>query len=210
VERNQCWVLGDVSWLASRNTAEDAVRTAAQEAEAVGDAQRIESVVLEAGAQKWVAQLVRILTHSGDDAIALARPLLGYHVRPRPLTDEERASDMPGALPGEADDVWIDDPGIDTKSYTLLMQVAKVGREDLVRFLLQECGARARVRAGRHQMTALHLAAHHGAQDCVRTLLEHGADPNAKNWRNESAADAAAQQGHQDLATYSRTFERHD
>ena len=43
--------------------------------------------------------------------------------------------------------------------------------------------------------TALHSAAQFGHLASVRVLLEHGADPNIKNCREETALDLAALYG---------------
>ncbi len=191
VEQGRAWLIATEVRVETRNTSEDTRTTARQLAEARGDVDKIRAAVRKGGAQEWVSRLVRILTHAGEDAAELARGLLGRHARTERLAPEDADSDLPGALPGESEDVWIDVPGDDDKEYTLLMQVAKVGRADLICFLVDECGARTRVRSGRHQMTALHIAAHRNAADCVHELLRRRADPNAKNWRDETPADTA-------------------
>jgi ankyrin repeat protein len=45
------------------------------------------------------------------------------------------------------------------------------------------------------QETALHCAAQHGHVDAVQVLLQHGADPNIKNCREETPLDLAALYG---------------
>ena len=43
--------------------------------------------------------------------------------------------------------------------------------------------------------TAIHSAAQYGHLDAVKLLLKHGADPNIKNCRDETALDLAALYG---------------
>ena len=45
--------------------------------------------------------------------------------------------------------------------------------------------------------TALHCAAQYGHLECVKQLLDAGAEPNIKNIREETALDHAAQYGRQ-------------
>ena len=52
--------------------------------------------------------------------------------------------------------------------------------------------------------TALHCAAQYGHLECVKQLLDAGAEPNIKNIREETALDHAAQYGRQVTQNSSR------
>jgi hypothetical protein len=51
-----------------------------------------------------------------------------------------------------------------------------------------------------HKLTALMWASGYGRIESVRLLLERGADPSLKDDRGKTAADIAAEQGHQAVA----------
>ena len=63
--------------------------------------------------------------------------------------------------------------------YTPLHTACYAGRLNMARFLLPNSDINARTKST--GFTPLHLAAQQGHSDIVFLLLEHGADPNAKN-----------------------------
>lgn len=90
-----------------------------------------------------------------------------------------------------AGEVWIDSGGDDKRHLTPLMRAAKSGRVDLVKCLIEACGADVNARAEKSSYTALHSAAYDGHTAVVRMLLEHGADASLCNKFGETAAQCA-------------------
>ncbi|XP_060015607.1 ankyrin repeat domain-containing protein 16 isoform X1 [Lagenorhynchus albirostris] len=67
-------------------------------------------------------------------------------------------------------------------------RAAVTGQNEAVQFLVSELGINVDVRAASTHLTALHYAAKEGHVSTIQTLLSLGADINAKDERNRSAA----------------------
>ncbi|XP_030617630.1 ankyrin repeat domain-containing protein 16 isoform X2 [Delphinapterus leucas] len=67
-------------------------------------------------------------------------------------------------------------------------RAAVTGQNEAVQFLVSELGINVDVRAASTHLTALHYAAKEGHISTIQTLLSLGADINAKDERNRSAA----------------------
>ncbi|XP_032480127.1 ankyrin repeat domain-containing protein 16 isoform X1 [Phocoena sinus] len=67
-------------------------------------------------------------------------------------------------------------------------RAAVTGQNEAVQFLVSELGINVDVRAASTRLTALHYAAKEGHISTIQTLLSLGADINAKDERNRSAA----------------------
>ncbi|XP_036700353.1 ankyrin repeat domain-containing protein 16 isoform X2 [Balaenoptera musculus] len=67
-------------------------------------------------------------------------------------------------------------------------RAAVTGQDEAIQFLVSELGINVDVRAASTHLTALHYAAKEGHVSTIQTLLSLGADINAKDERNRSAA----------------------
>lgn len=79
-----------------------------------------------------------------------------------------------------------------------LMQAAKNGHTDTVRFLIDQCGAEVN-QPDAEGNTAFMLAAQHGYTETVAALLDDVDDINRQNKRGMSALMLAAQHGHTNI-----------
>jgi ankyrin repeat protein len=80
---------------------------------------------------------------------------------------------------------------------------AAVGRTRALAELLDvDPDAARRIAAGGE--TALHLAAECGRKDAVELLLDHGADPTARDGEGRTPADLAAARGHEEVLHFLR------
>jgi len=84
---------------------------------------------------------------------------------------------------------------------TLCMLAAKFGRAGCLKRLLWELAAQETLNTARVDdgCTALHLAAYGGSAECVKLLLNAGADTTVVNRYGETPLDSAAKRGHGSL-----------
>lgn len=78
---------------------------------------------------------------------------------------------------------------------SVLDQAAQNGKEEVVRFLLEEKRVSAK-EANKSGVTPLHLAARNGHEAVVRLLIENGADPKASDKDNCTPLHRAASSGY--------------
>lgn len=76
-----------------------------------------------------------------------------------------------------------------------------------VALLLLKHGANPNVAEGGTGTTPLHDAARTGFLDTVRLLVEHGADPQARDSRNRRPVDLATENDHGDVEDFLRSLE---
>ncbi|XP_062955783.1 ankyrin repeat domain-containing protein 16 isoform X2 [Cynocephalus volans] len=74
-----------------------------------------------------------------------------------------------------------------------LHRAAVTGQDEAIRFLVSDLGIDVDVRATSAHLTALHYAAKEGHTSTIQTLLSLGANVNAKDERNRSAANSRIQ-----------------
>ncbi|MDG3005037.1 ankyrin repeat domain-containing protein [Paludisphaera mucosa] len=80
-----------------------------------------------------------------------------------------------------------------------ILRAAQLGDAPLIRSLLAEGADVNSVTDGRFPWTPLMNAAFHGRTDCVRLLLENGADPDRQDLDFYSAITLAAAEAHWDI-----------
>ncbi|MEX0306255.1 MAG: ankyrin repeat domain-containing protein [Ruegeria sp.] len=91
------------------------------------------------------------------------------------------------------------DPNADSALGTPLMVAATREQSEIMELLLAN-GADASAVGGKDERTALHAAAHTGALEATRILLDHGADPDARTKFGEPALHLAVKRKHTEVA----------
>jgi ankyrin repeat protein len=102
-----------------------------------------------------------------------------------------------------ADTIGEDQQGPDVSTLTneeLVFRYTSTGDADKLEAILSTNPELANVRDPGDYRTPLHVAAATGNEKTVKVLLDHGADPNARDDNNETPADAARQQAHLELS----------
>lgn len=209
VEEGQAWTLsGDRIRVTKNKAAAADISALTAEEKAAADALRIdnsEAQRIEEQRLPWIARVIAAIEGGVDDVNAL-RAAVGTSASlraPAKTADASSSSSSSsaatdgsaaaGGTDGRVDTVsWINSGDQTRYRLTPLMHAAKRNRLRMVRALVQEHGANVNQQAERSLYTALQQAAFSGHLDCVKLLLELGANPTLADRHGETALRAAS------------------
>jgi ankyrin repeat protein len=149
--------------------------------------------LLDARYEEWDERPIQAASHVGN------RPIAEYL-----LAQGAPLNIFTAAMLGQTEqvrDYLAADPSLASANgvhgISLLFHAAMSGKVEIVDLLLANGG-------GQDTSNALHGATAFGHIEMARWLLEHSADPNARNWQDKTPLQVAQEYGYQELAALLR------